>query len=355
MKKIIVVVIAALMLALSVLPTFAYDLSLETYEQNPSLNMLPYNPKSYLTSLTFIEGDGSFSDTYIHGLVYGCFRVGGIISSPFNDKGHESVEIFSGEIILPDTVTLSGITDGSLSTYYMQMVVDGEWLEPCYSSRTYTGLGGKTLQRVILFIKSGTTLPQGGIIVKPMLNVGEFASPFQPNLSMLYKDIVEQEKANSYDEGFAKGEDVGYDDGYCDGIDVGTENGEELGFEAGYQEGYSSGSEDGYNDGKSDGYNIGYEEGYVEGADVGTDAGYEEGLRVGKASGYQSGFKAGEQSDLTKNIRSVISDIVFAPYRAISTMFDFEIFGINIAGAIFTIFTLFVILFVIGAIFKFIF
>ena len=48
----------------------------------------------------------------------------------------------------------------------------------------------------------------------------------------------------------------------------------------------------------------------------------------------------------------IVSEIAFAPYRAVSAMFDFEIFGINLAGAVFTFFTVVIILIVAGFVAK---
>ena len=81
---------------------------------------------------------------------------------------------------------------------------------------------------------------------------------------------------------------------------------------------------------------MGKEQGYNDGYTVGKT----EGITEGKAEGYNTGYKAGEQSTVTRDFKSLLGDIVSAPYRAVSQMFDFEVFGINVAGAICTLFTL---------------
>lgn len=139
-----------------------------------------------------------------------------------------------------------------------------------------------------------------------------------------------------YDEGKADGFDEGYDEGYNKGHDAGTENGEQSGFASGYDVGL----EEGYNEGKTDGYNEGYDVGLDDGWNVGYADAVDEG--VGRYDhGFRDGVVKGESNDVSGKFVDIVGEIAFAPYRAVSAMFDFEIFGINIAGLIFELITIF--------------
>lgn len=103
--------------------------------------------------------------------------------------------------------------------------------------------------------------------------------------------------------------------------------------------------EQAYEDGHTAGYKQGSAEGYTNGK--------AEGYTNGKAEGYNLGYAAGEQSEVTKSFGELVSDIALAPYTAVSRMFDFEIFGINVAGAICEVFTALVALILIGVLMKY--
>lgn len=71
-----------------------------------------------------------------------------------------------------------------------------------------------------LQVNKGDTTVFNNFVVKPMLNVGDVAYPFIPNL-----DGVRQ-------------------DGYNNGYDIGRQDGNEKGYENGYEDGYGAGVED---------------------------------------------------------------------------------------------------------------
>lgn len=112
-----------------------------------------------------------------------------------------------------------------------------------------------------------------------------------------------------------------------------------------YCVGESNGYNNGWTDGEDNGYGIGYGVGYTEGETAGHTA--------GKTEGYNLGYSAGEQSEVTSNFISIVGEIALAPYTAVSSMFDFEIFGINVAGFFFQMFTVVLALLVIGIILKY--
>ena len=138
-------------------------------------------------------------------------------------------------------------------------------------------------------------------------------------------------EVGSYDNGYKNGYENGYSDGFFDSADgqglLTPEQAEQMAEEARQQ-------------------------GIIDGR-VGYITEEESSKKVSDA--YSQGLAIGEEDNVTQNFLTLVSEIAFAPYRAISTMFDFEIFGINIAGFIFQFFTLVVSFFVIAIIFKFIF
>lgn len=82
---------------------------------------------------------------------------------------------------------------------------------------------------------------------------------------------------------------------------------------------YTEGYEVGFIDGESQGNSIGYDKGYL----TGQNAGYKEGYNVGKIDGIES---ANEYSFV-----GLLSAVVDVPVRAFTSLFDFNVLGINIA------------------------
>lgn len=115
---------------------------------------------------------------------------------------------------------------------------------------------------------------------------------------------------------------------------------EDLGFA------WNDGYEEGFNDGEPSGYNEGFDEGKAAGlADVAEQVN----------AAYRNGVTKGESNDVSESFLDIIGEIAFAPYRAVSTMFDFEVFGFNLAGVVVQVFTFVVAAFVIGICGKFFF
>lgn len=83
--------------------------------------------------------------------------------------------------------------------------------------------------------------------------------------------------------------------------------------------------------------------------------GYTEGNNDGYSSGYNLGYKEGEQSTVTKDFSDIIESIIMSPYYLASNIFDFEIFGFNVAGTIFQIISSICVLWVVGKLLEYIF
>lgn len=134
---------------------------------------------------------------------------------------------------------------------------------------------------------------------------------------------------------------AGYNAGEINGYLVGHKEGESLGYTRGFREGY----ETGYNAGNDAGYNNGYKTGYdyasqkigPEQYSIGHAEGYSQGHSEGFSEGYETGYRFGainnpQGTPVTLNIPSIISAITSSVGSFLTSAFDIEIFGINIAG-----------------------
>lgn len=149
----------------------------------------------------------------------------------------------------------------------------------------------------------------------------DFSVPYLP--SWLYSNdftVLLQDVVNEYDYIKSLGYDDGYDDGYDVGFDDGYDDGENTGFQTGYGDGYDVGVVDGYNEGVTDGYDDGYDVGYTNGINDG---------EIAKKS---------------------IFAIFDAPIKVLTSLLDFDIFGINLLSTFKVILTILLL----GAIAKFV-
>lgn len=159
--------------------------------------------------------------------------------------------------------------------------------------------------------------------------------------------ISPEEESSIYQAGYNAGEIHGYMVGH----EEGESQGRNIGFQDGYFKGYESGNVDGYQSGHADGYQTGYnagnEAGYNNGYKTGYDfasqkigpeqysVGYEEGYTVGHSDGYREGFNfamLNPPEGMKLDIPAIISSITGSVGSFLTTAFNIEIFGINIAG-----------------------
>ena len=94
------------------------------------------------------------------------------------------------------------------------------------------------------------------------------------------------------------------------------------------------------------GYNQGYNQGYNDGELVGYDSGYNQGYNQGLNDGEINGGLE------TSGFKSLINTIISYPINLIKTSLSFEIFGINVAGVIFFLLTLGLVIFVVKKFWK---
>lgn len=145
--------------------------------------------------------------------------------------------------------------------------------------------------------------------------------------------ISPEEESSIYQAGYNAGEIHGYIVGH----EEGESQGRNIGFREGYETGYSAGNQAGYDNGYKSGfdfasqkigpeqYSIGHAEGYSQGHSEGFSEGYETGYRYGAINNPQG-------TPVTLNIPSIITSITSSVGSFLTSAFDIEIFGINVAG-----------------------
>ncbi len=139
--------------------------------------------------------------------------------------------------------------------------------------------------------------------------------------------ISPEEESSIYQAGYNAGEIHGYIVGH----EEGESQGKNIGFQDGYSKGYESGNEAGYNNGYKTGYDFASQKIGPEQYSVG----YEEGYTVGHSDGYREGFNfamLNPPEGMKLDIPAIISSITGSVGSFLTTAFNIEIFGINIAG-----------------------
>ena len=141
---------------------------------------------------------------------------------------------------------------------------------------------------------------------------------------------------DGYQDGYTHGEDVGYQDGYSAGFD----EGEEEGYQSGYDEGVRVNTNSSYAQGYDDGKNTYYSIGFVDGENSGLEKGYNNGFIVGKNEGYQLGLDTSNKYNFT----SLVSAVVDVPINTFTSLFNFELLGVNLSGFFLGLLTLCIII-----------
>lgn len=99
------------------------------------------------------------------------------------------------------------------------------------------------------------------------------------------------------------------------------------------------GVSDSYNDGYYNGRTTGYSEGYQKGTSNGYSTGYDKGKKDGFNTGYSKGV--GESNDYT--FLGLLSACIDAPITYFTSLFNFELLGVNLSAFLTGLFTLCVI------------
>lgn len=145
--------------------------------------------------------------------------------------------------------------------------------------------------------------------------------------------ISPEEESSIYQAGYNAGEIHGYLVGHQEG----ESQGKNIGYQDGYSQGYESGNEAGYNNGYKTGYDFASQKIGPEQYSIGHADGYSQGHSEGFSEGYETGYRYGainnpQGTPVTLNIPSIISAITSSVGSFLTSAFDIEIFGINIAG-----------------------
>ena len=102
----------------------------------------------------------------------------------------------------------------------------------------------------------------------------------------------------------------------------------------------------------SDGYTIGYNTGVTDGYEVGKSDGYDEGHRLGKIEGRDEGYTEGYNDgvDTDGTAAAIYAGIIatgMIPIQFFLSIFNFEIFGINLTGLVTSLMSICIVLIVI--------
>lgn len=100
-------------------------------------------------------------------------------------------------------------------------------------------------------------------------------------------------------------------------------------------------------DGESASYSAGYNDGYNAGDSAGEASGYKKGYSAGDSAGYSRGYNYGVSSSNDYTFLGLMSSVVDAPITAFTSLFSFEIFGVNLSGFVLGVFTLCIIIVVV--------
>lgn len=86
------------------------------------------------------------------------------------------------------------------------------------------------------------------------------------------------------------------------------------------------------NDYYTAGYDSGYDNGYLEGEIKGQNSGYTSGYQSGKNDGYNLGYNQALENGERYTFTALISSVIDVPVKAFTSLFNFEILGINLSG-----------------------
>lgn len=145
--------------------------------------------------------------------------------------------------------------------------------------------------------------------------------------------ISPEEESSIYQAGYNAGEIHGYMVGHQEG----ESQGKNIGFQEGYETGYSAGNQAGYDNGYKSGYDFASQKIGPEQYSIGHAEGYSQGHSEGFSEGYETGYRYGainspQGTPVTLNIPSIITSITSSVGSFLTSAFDIEIFGINVAG-----------------------
>lgn len=166
------------------------------------------------------------------------------------------------------------------------------------------------------------------VYIESSLDDTDFQSPFNLNIVRPRMRLIEESEDGNYD--------LGYNEGYDKGFNLGKQFGDQNGYQRGYDDGVTFGE------------GTGYQEGYQSGQIAGYDDGYDSGQNAGYQVGYASGLEQAQQSEtLALQIFTGVVEVGLLPVNVFLKMFEYEVFGINIAGFVSALMTIAIVVIII--------
>lgn len=120
-----------------------------------------------------------------------------------------------------------------------------------------------------------------------------------------------------------------------------------LSGDTSYTQGYTEGQKVGFSSGQSYGESIGYNNGFAAGV---TDA---NGKVTNSSASYTAGYNAGAEHAGNYTFRSLIGAIIDVPLNAFTSMFNFEILGVNMSALLSSLLVIALVMCVLKIVFSF--
>lgn len=79
-------------------------------------------------------------------------------------------------------------------------------------------------------------------------------------------------------------------------------------------------------------YKQGYDAGKLDGLEQGETSGYTDGFEAGKNEGYWDGYEQAIENDDRYNFTNLIASVIDVPVKTFTSLFNFEILGVNLSG-----------------------
>lgn len=86
-------------------------------------------------------------------------------------------------------------------------------------------------------------------------------------------------------------------------------------------------------------YQQGVSDGYASGVPDGYNQGYSKGLAQGNTEGFNEGYIEGLNTSNNFTFNSLISSVIDVPVRTFTSLFDFDLLGVNLAGFFYALLT----------------
>lgn len=120
----------------------------------------------------------------------------------------------------------------------------------------------------------------------------------------------------------------------------------------GYTISFAIGNNLNYSSDYNYGYQNGYNDGYSKGLDDGNTKGYADGLSAGYQNGYATGYSDGLNTASQTSFSSLFGAIADTPIMFIRSLFNFDLFGMNVFIIIMSLLTGFIVIYIVKKVIK---